>query len=60
MPKKTQQKEPIKISPADNPDIYPEDIPEPPPLPEEEADIIPDEELFETPPYEPPPPGEGP
>jgi hypothetical protein len=27
---------------------------------EEELDIIPEEDLFETPPYEPPQPGEGP
>ncbi len=34
--------------------------PEEPGIPEEDPDIIPDENPFETPPYEMPEPGEGP
>jgi hypothetical protein len=34
--------------------------PEEPIIPQEDPDIIPDEEPFETPPYEVPPPAEGP
>ncbi len=61
MPKKTQPKEPIEIPvPERNPEINPEDIPESPVLPEEDPDIIPDEASFITPPYEVPPPAEGP
>ena len=61
MPKKKQPTEPIEIpAPERNPEINPEDIPESPVLPEEEPDIIPDEAPFITPPYEVPPPAEGP
>lgn len=38
----------------------PSEIPAIPLKPEEELDIIPDEEEFETPAYETPEPGEGP
>jgi len=60
MPKKIQPKEPIEIPPAKYPEIHPDEITEIPLVPEEVPDIIPDEDPFETPPYEVPEPGEGP
>lgn len=53
--------EPIGVPfPLRDPEIDPEEFPEDPVLPEEEPYIIPQEEPFEPPPYEVPPPGEGP
>ena len=43
-----------------NPEVDPSDINDIPVKPEEILDNIPDEDLFETPPYEEPEPGEGP
>lgn len=61
MPKNTQPKEPIEIpAPERNPEINREDIPESPVLPEEEPEIIPEEAPLIIPPYEIPPPAEGP
>ncbi|MBK8090349.1 MAG: hypothetical protein IPK31_22030 [Chitinophagaceae bacterium] len=61
MPKKDPS---IKPNPTPHPEIRPEadpsSMPAIPLLPEEESDIIPDEDLFETPLYEEPEPGEGP
>jgi len=42
------------------PEFVPEEPDEYPELPEEDPDVIPDDDPFETPPYEVPPPGEGP
>lgn len=47
-------------SPGIIPEIEPPFDPEEPFVPEEDPDLIPDEDPFETPPYEVPPPGEGP
>jgi hypothetical protein len=61
MAKKIQPEEPIGVPPLRrDPEVYPEEIPEAPVLPAEEPDVIPQEDPFETPPYEVPPPGEGP
>ena len=61
MAKKIQPEEPIGVpAPRRDPEVYPEEIPETPLLPAEEPDVIPQEDPFETPPYEVPPPGEGP
>jgi hypothetical protein len=50
-----------KPAPSKAPDIEQPFDPEEPILPpEEDPDIIPDEDPFETPPYEVPPPAEGP
>ncbi len=53
-----------KTKPVQLPEISPEadpsSVPVIPLLPEEESDVIPDEDLFETPPYEDSEPGEGP
>ena len=43
-----------------NPEADPADTPVIQVSPEEELDMIPDDELMETPPYEAPEPGEGP
>lgn len=43
-----------------NPEVDPSEITELPVKPGEIVDKYPDEELFETPPYESPEPGEGP
>ena len=43
-----------------HPEVFPEEVPEAPVTPEEEPDIIPDDDPFETPPFEIPIPGEGP
>ena len=60
MPNKKQPGKPFEIpSPEKHPEIEPAD-PEEPIIPEEDPDIIPDENPFETPPYEIPPPAEGP
>ncbi len=60
MPKKKQPTEPIEIpAPERNPEIYPEDIPENPILPEEEPDIIPNEIPLVTPPNEVPKSSDG-
>lgn len=61
--KKIPGKPPETPSPKIVPGIKHPAVPEEPELPEEEEedpDIIPDEDPFETPPYEEPPPGEGP
>ena len=47
-------------SPEKKPEIIPPFDPEEPFVPEENPDIEPDENPFETPPYEIPPPGESP
>jgi len=47
-------------SPGKQPEIKPSADPEEPIVPEEDPDTIPDENPFETPPYEIPPPGESP
>jgi hypothetical protein len=46
--------------PEPQPELNPNVDPEDPILPEEDPEIIPWEDPFETPPYEVPPPGEGP
>lgn len=61
MPKKIQPAKPFEIPPPEkNPEINLPVDPEEPIIPEEDPDIIPDENPFETPPYEIPPPAEGP
>ncbi len=61
MPKKDSSVKPKKSQlPEINPEADPSSIPAIPLAPEEESDIIPDEDLFETPLYEDPEPGEGP
>ena len=61
MPKKIKPDKPFEIpSPQKQPEINPVVDPEEPIVPIEDPDIIPDEDPFETPPYEIPPPGEGP
>ncbi len=63
MPKKENQpKQPVEVPPPPGKNIEsdPDRVPELPQLPDEEPDIIPDEDPFETPPYEVPEPGEGP
>ena len=61
MPKKIKPDKPFEIpSPQKHPEINPVIDPEEPIVPMEDPDIIPDEDPFETPPYEIPPPGEGP
>ena len=50
-----------EVKPPEKTVEVPEPIdPEEPLLPDEGPDVIPDEEPFETPPYEVPPPAEGP
>ena len=50
-----------EISPPDKlPEINSPVDPEDPVVPPEDPEIIPDEDPFESPPYEIPPPGEGP
>ena len=61
MPTKKQPGKPIETPPPEkNPEILPPLDPEEPIIPEDDPDIIPDENPFETPPYEVPPPAEGP
>lgn len=61
MPGKNQTKKTPNIPSIEiSPEMDPSDIPAIPLKPEEELDIIPDDELLETPPYEAPEPGEGP
>lgn len=61
MPKKDSSVKPEKSPlPEVSPEADPSSIPVIPLSPEEEADIVPDEDLFETPLYEEPEPGEGP
>jgi len=61
MAKKIKPDKPLEIpSPEGKPEIDPIIDPEEPLIPTENPDIIPDEDPFETPPYEIPPPGEGP
>ena len=59
-----KSKTPIKLPEIEPPEKtveVPNPIdPEEPLLPNEDPDIIPEEEPFETPPYEVPPPAEGP
>ena len=47
-------------TPAKHPEIKPTEDPEQPMIPEEDPDFIPDDDPFETPPYEIPRPGEAP
>lgn len=63
MPKKVHNPpKPVEVPPAPGINIEsdPDRLPELPQMPDEDPDIIPDEEPFETPPYEVPKPGEGP
>jgi len=62
MEKKKQVPTPIEIPPPGKaPEIIPPLDPEEPIIvPELDPDIVPDERPFETPPFEMPPPGEGP
>ena len=61
MAKKITPEEPIVVpAPLRDPEIDPEEIPENPIIPGEGPDVIPDENPFVVPPYEVPPPGEGP
>jgi hypothetical protein len=60
MAKKIKPGKPEIPSPEKHPEIDPPFDPEEPIIPEEAPDIIPDEDPFETPPHEIPPPGEGP
>ncbi len=61
MAKKKKTDQPAEVpTPEKNPERLFPDEPEVPELPKEDPDVIPDEEPFETPPYETPPPGEGP
>ena len=61
MEKKTQPAKPAEIPlPEQHPETQMPIDPEEPLTPEENPDIIPDENPFETPPYELPDPGEGP
>lgn len=58
---KNQIHKPTVIPPKEiNPEMDPAEIPAIPLKPEEELDIIPDEEAYEPPSYEAPEPGEGP
>ncbi|HSC38626.1 MAG TPA: hypothetical protein VLD19_12165 [Chitinophagaceae bacterium] len=61
MPKKQPLPQPheVPVHP-EKPEIKPGEEPGLPALPEEDPDIIPDDDPFETPPYEVPPPGERP
>lgn len=60
MPKKKQDPKPAEIPAPATPEVRPGDVPEYPVLPEEDPDVIPDDDPFETPPNEVPPPGERP
>lgn len=61
MEKKKIPGKPIEIpSPDNHPEIIQPFDPEDPVMPIEDPDIIPDEDPYETPPYEIPPPGESP
>ncbi len=61
MPKKIQPGKPFEIpSPEKHPEINLPAEPEEPIVHEEDPDIIPDEDPFETPAYEIPSPAEGP
>ena len=61
MSKKNSPGKPKVIqSPGISPEADPSSLPPIPLAPEEELDVVPDEDLFETPPYEDPEPGEGP
>ena len=59
--KKTPGTTPTSPYPGKRPEIDPDKIPENPVIPEEDPDMIPDEDdPFEIPPEEVPPPGEKP
>jgi len=61
MPEKKKPADPVKLPAVEiNPETDPAEIPPGPLSAEEELDLIPDEELDETAPYEIPEPGEGP
>lgn len=62
MAKKLTPEEPVVVpAPLRDPEIDPEEVPgEPVIIPGEGPDVIPDENPFVEPPYEVPPPGEGP
>ena len=61
MAKKKHIERPSEIPPPEETPEFIPPVPDPDEvsIPEEEPDIIPDDEPFETPPYEIPPPGEG-
>jgi hypothetical protein len=61
MPTKKQPGKPIETPPpGKNPEIIQPLDPEEPIIPEDDPDMIPDEDPFVTPPFEVPPPAEGP
>jgi hypothetical protein len=61
MVKRINKTKPDLVKPSlIKPDTDPSDLPVVPASKEDELDSIPDEDEFETPPYEPPPEGEGP
>jgi hypothetical protein len=61
MDKKKYPDKPIEVpGTPPKPEIEPEIMPENPELPGEDPDLIPEEDPFENPPVEIPPPGEGP
>jgi len=61
MPDKAQANKRTSIPPIEiNPEMDPSEIPAIPLKPEEELDVIPDEEEFEPPAFVAPEPGEGP
>lgn len=60
MAKKKKPDKPVEIPKPENPEIKPADPEEPLNIPKEDPDIIPDDDPFETPPEEIPPPGERP
>jgi hypothetical protein len=58
--KKPEKPDPEIPKPMHEPGPFPVEEPELPMLPDEQPDIIPEEDPYETPPYEVPEPGEGP
>lgn len=61
MPKKIEPGTPIeRPAPGKQPEIQEPVDPEQPVIPQEDPDIIPDEDPYENPPNEMPPPAEGP
>ncbi|HVX49281.1 MAG TPA: hypothetical protein VHB48_03960 [Chitinophagaceae bacterium] len=61
MAKKIKPVKPAELPvPEKRPLLNPDEIPEVPQEPGTDPDYLPDEDPYETPPYEVPPPGEGP
>ena len=58
--KKKPAELPEIMPPSKEPELYPLIDPEEPLIPLEDPDVIPEEDPYETPPYEYPPPAEGP